>query len=1092
MERGSYTKLRLNDNLSWQQKRMAIQTALVLGFQAEAAEFPVISKTDGIDVPETAEELLELLKFKLQSMEQPENYSAASNDAKPITDFDWRNKKGLESLFTIGEFLKDNNLDLLPDQLDFKMILAPDSSPSVLAAACNFAFRFGMETTAFNHWLAAPEYHGGNVLIFSGSGQCRIRMEGESGSWKIYIDGWGNELEEFSARFCEEFPGLSYFNTWIGCLQEMTDSFAMRNLDGQLVHLEACKDEGKELRAYVSPDIDHCIRRVQNRYPEVVFKNYKGMKQVYQKEYSIPWEVDMFRDILAEKVFPLLKAGDHIEIAAALSEEQDIRAELKETLKGKLKQNQAEADNITILCAYKQGLSWIEEVVIPELEARPQAAVVRIAFRPFLPEGITEWYDEDGATPTYHNTGENPDRWFDLPIRYLQELYPVEDILVNRLGIQPNQIEFVLYEGIEDITYEVTAMDSGRLEIYRSEYRVECSERPYLDAFPKMGLVHPATGYIKVKQNGKVILDQRIKTDVEMIWDIYQSEVLNDCRLFIEEKLSGDIRVEEQPYFARLCLEVTASEPDYRLDSREDMVSTLDALHEDMYFAGADYFKNYGKHKIGVMLEEPGLILPLIRKGDGGPKFKVTLYDQQTAEPSIHSGIKKIRGILKREHISLWLSDVSYQNKKWIVTINAEGIDGKTAAAYMKLLEQGMVLQKWQLSGVGMIILNVKGESFRAVIAQTDRKETALDITQIDLMEEQLIGYEEYLKIIGQLKRVPGLAVYQTAESYLGREIYAVELLPRLSGYISRTKRITNHPSEIINCRHHANEVSSTNAAFILLKQLLTDESLAAVPERLNLVIVPMENPDGAAIHYELQKENPYWKLHVARFNAVGKEFYYEHFKADTKHTEALGLTRLFRTFIPDIIVDNHGVPSHEWDQQFSGYTSPSFKGFWLPRSLLYGYFWVVSDAQYKSNIDVNKKLEDVIADAVGDQPEMKRWNQEWARQFEKYAHHWMPKLFPANYYKEMINYWIPFTEDSAHRYPSIRFPWITTVAYTSEVADETAQGTYLNLCARAHVTHDIATIKMLINAQCIYEDRLVFSKQKVDICHTRQRPIIV
>ena len=52
-----------------------------------------------------------------------------------------------------------------------------------------------------------------------------------------------------------------------------------------------------------------------------------------------------------------------------------------------------------------------------------------------------------------------------------------------------------------------------------------------------------------------------------------------------------------------------------------------------------------------------------------------------------------------------------------------------------------------------------------------------------------------------------------------------------------------------------------------------------------------------------------------------------------------------------------------------------------------------------------------------------------------------MPKLFPANYYKEMINYWIPFAADPNHRYPSIRFPWITTVAYTSEVADETEQG---------------------------------------------------
>ena len=140
-------------------------------------------------------------------------------------------------------------------------------------------------------------------------------------------------------------------------------------------------------------------------------------------------------------------------------------------------------------------------------------------------------------------------------------------------------------------------------------------------------------------------------------------------------------------------------------------------------------------------------------------------------------------------------------------------------------------------------------------------------------------------------------------------------------------------PSEIINSRHHANEVSSTNSAFILLKEILTNEKYKDLSEKLNLVIVPMENVDGTAIHYELQKENPYWKFHVARFNAIGKEFYHEHFKEDTIHTEAMGLTRLWYRMLPDIVVDNHGVPSHEWEQQFSGYTSPSFKGFWLPNT---------------------------------------------------------------------------------------------------------------------------------------------------------------
>jgi hypothetical protein len=136
--------------------------------------------------------------------------------------------------------------------------------------------------------------------------------------------------------------------------------------------------------------------------------------------------------------------------------------------------------------------------------------------------------------------------------------------------------------------------------------------------------------------------------------------------------------------------------------------------------------------------------------------------------------------------------------------------------------------------------------------------------------------------------------------------------------------------------------------------------------------------------------------------------------------------------------------------------------------------------------------MEDVIADSIAEDAEITRWNKEWARQFEKFAHGWMPKLFPANYYKDMINYWIPFAFDPAHRYPSIRFPWITTVAYTSEVADETAQGSYLHLCARAHLNHDLATLKMLAGSTCVYIDKWDVSDGGIEAAHIRQRPIIV
>lgn len=63
-----------------------------------------------------------------------------------------------------------------------------------------------------------------------------------------------------------------------------------------------------------------------------------------------------------------------------------------------------------------------------------------------------------------------------------------------------------------------------------------------MNEYPQMGKVHPSTGYIKAEVNGKPILDKKVRTDLEEIWDVYQSEVLPDCRRYIEEKRAEPLR----------------------------------------------------------------------------------------------------------------------------------------------------------------------------------------------------------------------------------------------------------------------------------------------------------------------------------------------------------------------------------------------------------------------------------------------------------------------------------------------------------------------------------------------------------------------
>ena len=71
-----------------------------------------------------------------------------------------------------------------------------------------------------------------------------------------------------------------------------------------------------------------------------------------------------------------------------------------------------------------------------------------------------EWNDESGIAPNYGNIYDNdPEKWRDIPIRNLQELYPIDDVISDALNIHRECVKFEIYKGDENITYEVTDRD---------------------------------------------------------------------------------------------------------------------------------------------------------------------------------------------------------------------------------------------------------------------------------------------------------------------------------------------------------------------------------------------------------------------------------------------------------------------------------------------------------------------------------------------------------------------------------------------------------------------------------------------------------
>ncbi len=92
-----------------------------------------------------------------------------------------------------------------------------------------------------------------------------------------------------------------------------------------------------------------------------------------------------------------------------------------------------------------------------------------------------------------------------------------------------------------------------------------------------------------------------------------------------------------------------------------------------------------------------------------------------------------------------------------------------------------------------------------------------------------------------------------------------------------------------------------------------------------------MENPDGAELAYEMQKNEPFHSLHAGRYGALGVDMGYQ---TGTKPLlpEAAVRTRLYDRWVPDIFLNLHGYPSHEWVQPFSNYTPYLFRDYWVPK----------------------------------------------------------------------------------------------------------------------------------------------------------------
>lgn len=459
------------------------------------------------------------------------------------------------------------------------------------------------------------------------------------------------------------------------------------------------------------------------------------------------------------------------------------------------------------------------------------------------------------------------------------------------------------------------------------------------------------------------------------------------------------------PLFGELSVEITVSDPD-RLPGSMDF-SILDELHEEVYFGTLAHFEQRIKHAGNGHWRAPGLIIPRIHQGAKqrsevivratAPDYQLTTVD---APPLSVASIE-----MDANTISL--------------TVLASLADFEPS-----ILPTGVVLQ----GHGGVRVQRMEGSG---IASPPQMPVEPADIWELSSATAFHVG---------------GLAWIE-GWSFGGRPIPAMLWGPKLmEGALSPRKMARQLPSVLIIAGHHANEPSSTPASFHLMHELNLRPTQAVV------AIIPLENPDGAALYHELRSEHPYWKLHAARFNMVGHEFAQDYDRPSV-FGEAKVRPDLERYIAANVVMDNHGVPAVPWVQPFSGRTSPPL--FWFDYTYPSGLIYVIAGgdkATGRPTADVDP-FWTAVTRRLNQREVLGTWQTALWDRYVRYG----VALAPQDYPSRLVDGW-PF-QSMENATSSYRYNNEDPIRMITEVADEGANLQLFTACVAAHTEANLAVL---------------------------------
>ena len=862
---------------------------------------------------------------------------------------------------------------------------------------------------------------------------------------------------------------------------------------------------------------------------------YKDGEPTFRDDFTIPWEGKRMMEAVRAAASQMTK-GVPVTLEVRVSEGPEERVKIKKQLEDILREAGVSQADVTVLCTYKSGYSWLVDEIEPLIKDKG-VDKLKIDFAP---------YPDPGKQTTMRSL-----------YRWNQELFPVDEVLARDLNIPLKNIDIGMMDDDKGPTYRVHAFDASGKEILTREFTVKTVSRPYSDQFPQYETVTVETGWVKMVAGGKTLLDERVESDIESFWDHYQKETLPRIFKIVMAQNEGKPRTDSQPLFDTLRVDYRLSEPDYQIGIDQERISSLEGLQEDTFFNTENFFYMIGDLLAGTHLDYLGRIIPVSypsRDGEDG-EVHIAFYAKDAGLPQVrlrwktegdsveHEQSRDLFVVPSAGHMRLvaarlqagkeglesltWRMPVDfkkYNYDEWIVLDEKTRVDrsimsAEQAESEVQWLEKmhAAGLYRDEIAYPHLGSLNFQFEmpvAFNApqhgkkeiVVASlqntlpvtkrpmiTDITPTPLDATGHFVQWDNPISPEDEEHLLSRLSTYPGVDVYWMGRSYLGKNIWAADLtLPTPSTLSSMPKATTLKATIIYSGRQHANEVSSTSHILKLGEELVLDPKRREVLKKVNVVLHPITNPDGAELSIDLAKISPHNMLHPGYHASLTADVVSDQNNEFPIYPESATRRLLWDAWLPDAFLNPHGYPTHEWVQPFSEYSSwiitrmsaETGRTNWIPRGWFTSLSYLGDDEHPNSRIVVYA-LRDKIVDEMAKTPGVLELNQRENGRYERYQH-WDALSYQEPIYKGVrINMALKGIEAPPAGGRSgpgavgigglmVRYPEITWDDGYTEAPDETAYGAFLHLAASAGLAYDHAHLDYL-------------AEGKLDIKHTQR-----